>query len=469
MPPLTDPIGVASNPLRVAIFGSGPAGFYATEELLKDDSLQVSVDLFDRLPTPYGLVRGGVAPDHQKIKSVIRLYDRTAGRDGFRFFGNVTFGEDLTLAEVLAHYHQVLFTTGSETDRRMGIPGEDLPGSFPATVFVGWYNGHPDYRHYTFDLSGESVAVVGNGNVAMDVTRILAKPISELAKTDIADYALEALRHSNIKTIYLLGRRGPAQAAYTNPEIRELTQIEGCDLVIRPEELELDDLNREFLASVKEPTYRRNVEILTDHISKGEGTSPRQMRARFFVSPIEILGTERVEGLRLERNKLVKDESGTLRARGTGETEEIAVQMVFRSIGYKGVSMPDLPFDERSGIIPNVAGRVTQGAGGPPLPRIYVAGWIKRGPSGVIGTNKADAIGTVKCMREDLPALRTAADFRGDYEALPSLLQKKGVRFVTFEDWKHLDQIEVERGTPLGKPREKFYSIESMLEVLGEP
>src|SRR5262249_8289875 len=330
-------LGSTTNPLRVAVFGAGPAGFYAVEELLKQQEISVAVDLFDRLPTPYGLVRGGVAPDHQKIKAVIRQYEKTAARPGFRFFGNVTFGEDLSLDELLVHYHQVLLTTGAESDRRMGIPGEDLPGSYPATVFVGWYNGHPDYRDLQFDLSAERVAVVGNGNVAMDVTRILARSVDELAKTDIADYALEALRHSKIKEIYLLGRRGPAQAAFTNPEIRELTELAVADLVVRPEELELDEVNREFLAlHAAEQTHQRNVDILTAQIPKGEGSRPKKIRARFFVSPVEVLGKGRVEGLRLEKNRLVKDENGVFKAQGTGVYEEIPCQLVFRSIGYKG-------------------------------------------------------------------------------------------------------------------------------------
>jgi len=459
-------IGTNDHPLRVAVFGAGPSGFYACEELLRQDAVHATVDLFDRLPTPYGLVRGGVAPDHQKIKSVIRLYERTAGRPGFRYFGNVTYGSDLSLEEVLAHYHMVLFSTGAETDRRMGIPGEDLPGSFPATVFVGWYNGHPDYRHYEFDLSGDSVAVIGNGNVAMDVARILARPISELAKTDIAQHALDALSRSNIKTIYLLGRRGPAQAAFTNPEIRELTQIEGCDLVVKPDELELDELNREWLASVKEPTNQRNLDILNTQIPKGEGTQPRKIRARFFVSPVEVLGSGHVEGLRLERNVLVKDDRGNLRAKGTGETEEIRVQTVFRSIGYKGVALPELPFDERSGTIPNDDGRVLDGPQGSVQPRLYVAGWIKRGPSGVIGTNKPDAISTVRCMLDDAAGLAVPADVQTDPDAVPALLQRKGVRFVSFADWKRLDELEVKRGESIGKPREKFASVDEMLAAL---
>lgn len=456
-------IGSESTPLRVAVIGSGPAGFYATEELLKQEDTHVRVDLFDRLPTPYGLVRGGVAPDHQKIKSVIKLYQRTAAREGFRFFGNVTFGQDVLLQDLLEHYHQVVFSTGADSDNRMGIEGEDLAGSFPATEFVGWYNGHPDYRHLQFDLSGSQVAVIGNGNVAMDVVRILAKPLAELEKTDIADYALAALRKSNIREIYMLGRRGPAQAAFTNPEIRELTGIADVDLVVRPEDLELDEANQAFLDSVKEPTNKRNVEILTGQIEKGEGNAARKIRAWFFTSPVEVLGDGNVEGLRIEKNQLVADDSGSLRARGTGEFSEIPVQLLFRSIGYRGVSLPGLPFEERSGTIPNDGGRITDGVDGARLDRLYAAGWIKRGPSGVIGTNKPDAIATVKCMLEDVPALGNAALAGGQ---ITELLESRGVAYVSFPDWQRIDEAEVARGEPLGRPRVKFTTVQEMLDVL---
>lgn len=459
------PTAAAGAPFRVAIIGSGPAGFYAAEELLKQAGRPTAVDLFDRLPTPYGLVRGGVAPDHQKIKTVIKLFERTAGRPGFRFFGNVTYGKDLALGDLLAHYHQVLFCSGAETDRRMGIPGEDLPGSYPATEFVGWYNGHPDYRHLTFDLEAERVAVIGNGNVAMDVARILARPIPELAATDIADYALEALRHCRVKEILLLGRRGPAQAAFTNPEIRELTEMEGVDLVVRPEDLDLDPVSRGFLAQAKEPTFQRNVEILKSQVGKGEGEHAKKVRARFFVSPVALLGGSKVEAIRLEKNRLVKDERGTVKAVGTGQCEELPVQLVFRSIGYKGVAMAELPFDEKAGVIPNLDGRVIS-PGGKPMPRVYVAGWIKRGPSGVIGTNKPDAIATVHAMLADAAASQPGPGIQTEPEAVPGLLRERGVRYVTFAEWKRLDQLEVANGQKIGKPREKFTSIEAMLEAL---
>lgn len=461
-------IGSDSLPLRVAIFGSGPAGFYAAGELLKQKDVAVCVDMFDRLPTPYGLVRGGVAPDHQKIKAVIRQYEKIAGRPGFRFFGNVTFGEDVLLDEVLGHYHQVLFSTGAESDRRLGIPGEDLPGSDPATIFVGWYNGHPDYRDLQYDLSRvERVAVIGNGNVAMDVTRILARSIEELSTTDIADYALETLEKSAVKEIYLLGRRGPAQAAFTNPEIRELTEMQVADLVVRPADLELDEANAEFLAQAEDRVHQGNMDILTAQIPKGEGTKPKKVRARFFVSPVEIYGQDAVTGLKLERNRLLKDDSGTLRARGTGEYEELPdVQMVFRSIGYKGHPLKGVPFDERAGIIPNTDGRVIDPDTQAPVARLYVAGWIKRGPSGVVGTNKPDAIETVSLMLEDLHNGGVPDGVQTAPEAVPALLDRKGVRFVSFADWQYLDRVEVEAGRERGKPREKLTTVAEMLAAL---
>jgi ferredoxin--NADP+ reductase len=458
-----------TSPLRIAVFGAGPAGFYAVDELLKQDGGGVTVDLFDRLPTPYGLVRGGVAPDHQKIKAVIRQYEKIAARPGFRFFGNVTFGVDLTIEEVLTHYHQVLFTTGAESDRRMGIPGEDLPGSYPATIFVGWYNGHPDYRDLHFDLSNVTqVAVIGNGNVAMDVVRVLSRSVATLAKTDIAEYALEVLRKSAVKEVYLLGRRGVAQAAFTNPEIRELAELEseGTDLVVRPDELELDEVNKQFLAEhADEPTHQRNVDILRGQIPKGEGQQPRKIRARFFVSPVEVLGKDRVEGLRLEKNRLVRDEKGNYKAQGTGVYEEISCQMVFRSIGYKGHPLKGVPFDEREGIIPNREGRVIDPETKAIVPRVYVAGWIKRGPSGVIGTNKPDSVATVEAMLADAAQLQTPVNLQLDPDAIPTLLARKNVKAVTFDAWKRIDLVEITAGKKVGKPREKLTTIPELLKA----
>ncbi len=456
-----------TNPLRVAVFGSGPAGFYAVDELLKQEGGTIAVDLFDRLPTPYGLVRGGVAPDHQKIKAVIRQYEKIAARPGFRFFGNVTFGKDITMDEVLAHYHQVLFTTGAESDRRMGIPGEDLPGSYPATIFVGWYNGHPDYRDLQFDLSNvKQVAVIGNGNVAMDVVRVVGRSVDTLAKTDIAEYALNVLRKSTVQDVYLLGRRGGAQAAFTNPEIRELAELdeEGTDLVVRGDEVEPDEVNRQFLTEHRdEPTHQRNIDTLLGQIPKGEGHQAKKLRARFFVSPVEVLGTDRVEGLRLEKNRLIRDDKGNYKAQGTGVYEEIPCQMVFRSIGYKGHPLPDVPFDERDGIIPNREGRVLDSSSKAVVPRVYVAGWIKRGPSGVIGTNKPDSVATVEVMLADAAQAQSANGLQADAEAVPALLAQKNVQAVTFSGWKRIDQVEITDGKKIGKPREKLTTIAELL------
>jgi ferredoxin/flavodoxin---NADP+ reductase len=451
--------------LHVAIIGAGPAGFYAVEELLKQTDLRVTVDLFDRLPTPYGLVRSGVAPDHQKLKAVTRQYEKIAQRAGFRFFGNVSFGKDLTLDEMLAHYHYVLFSTGAESDRRMGIPGEDLPGSFPATIFVAWYNGHPDYTHLQFDLSSvESVAVVGNGNVAVDVARVLARGVDELAVTDIAEHAVEVLRQSAIKNIYMLGRRGPAQAAFTNPELRELAELAGVDLVVRPEDLVLDPLSEEFLAHQSEPMPQRNIETLTKQIAKGEGTQGRKLRLYFLVSPVEMLGTDRVEGVRIERNVLVKDGQGNLKAQGTGEHQDLPCQMIFRSIGYKGHQLAGVPFDERAGVIPNSDGRVIDLVSGNPVPRLYVAGWIKRGPTGVIGTNKADANATIATMLADIQQGIVASEVNADAEAIPMLLANKQVQYVTFAGWQRIDQHELLRGKTQGKVRNKLVTIDELLK-----
>jgi len=457
------------NIVRIAIFGAGPAGFYSAEELLKHTSHSIQVDLFDRLPTPYGLVRGGVAPDHPKIKSIIKQYERIAQRPGFRFFGNVTFGIDLTLDEALAHYHQILFTTGAESDRHMDIPGEDLPGSYPATAFVGWYNGHPDFHHLHFNLSGTtSVVVIGNGNVAMDVTRILARSPNDLARTDITSYALATLQQSTVKEIIVCGRRGPAQAAFTNPELRELTELRGADLIVHAKDLTLDAINQRFLAThASEPGHQRNLEILKAQLLKGEGSQSRKIRMRFFTSPVAILGRDRVEGIRLEHNALTIDAQGNFIAQGTGRYEELPCQMVFRSIGYKGIPLPNVPFDKRKGVIPNRDGRVINPATNSPIPRLYVAGWIKRGPSGVIGTNKPDAAATVASMTIDMEEHRFLPIW-ADPDSIPALLNRKGIRYVTFADWQRIDNVEVANGQPVGKPREKLTTITAMLSAVRE-
>lgn len=456
-----------STPLRVAIIGSGPSGFYAAEHLLKQEP-NAEVDMYDRLPTPYGLVRGGVAPDHPKIKSVTKVYDKIADDARFRFFGNVDIGNQITHEELTAHYHAVIYAVGAQTDRRMGVPGEDLLGSHPATEFVAWYNGHPDYRHLQFDLTQERVAVVGNGNVAMDVARILARTYDELRQTDIADYALEALRESKVKEIYVLGRRGPVQAAFTNPEIKELGEMEDAEVVIAPDEVALDALSQAVVDEGKDRTAIKNWEIMKSYSVKPSHGARRKVVFHFLVSPTEVLGTERVEGVRLVKNELLKKDDGSLRPRATNETFDIPVGLIFRSIGYMGLPLPGVPFHESWGVIPNVEGRVvTDAKSETPVTGVYVVGWIKRGPSGIIGTNKPDSHETVDRLLQDYKAGNLLLPVQPSPESIEALLRSR-TQFVTYADWKILDELEVKRGETIGRPRVKFTTVDEMLAALAE-
>jgi ferredoxin--NADP+ reductase len=447
--------------LRVAIVGAGPAGFYAAEALLKQKDLACRIDFFNRLPTPYGLVREGVAPDHQSIKSVTRVYDKLAAASNVRYFGNVTFGRDVLHEDLRRHYDQIIYAVGAQSDRKMGIPGEDLQGSMPATIFVGWYNGHPDYRDLPIDLSCERVLVVGNGNVAMDVTRILVSDPEELAKTDIADHALEVLRASKVREVVMLGRRGPAQAAFTNPELKEFGELPGVDVIVDPADLELDPLSEASLAEDK--TAAKNVEMLRAYAARGNTGAPRRIVMRFLVSPVEVIGKDgRVAAVRIERNQLFQAPDGSLRPRGTGVYETIECGMILRSVGYKGVPLPGVPYDQATGTIPNRGGRVIDPATGEPAPGEYVVGWAKRGPSGVIGTNKPDAAATVALMLEDASHL-TPAPGDGDIE---TLLRERGVDFVSYADWKTLDTHETSQGAAQGRPRVKVTRVDEMLDII---
>ncbi len=460
--------GSDAHPLRVAIIGAGPTGFYAAEHLLGQPAVVAAVDLFDRLPTPYGLVRYGVAPDHQKIKSVTAVYDRTAAHPRFRFFGNVEFGRHVGLGELRTHYHQILFCTGAQTDRRLNIPGEDLPGSYPATEFVAWYNGHPDYVHHHFDLSAEGAAVVGVGNVAVDVTRILLRSPEELARTDIADYALEALRESRVREVHLLGRRGPAQAAFTNPEIRELADLPGADVTALPEEVALDEVTRAELDRTQDRTTLRKVEILQELAARSPSRRPRRLVVRFLVSPVALLaGDGRVARMRLVRNRLEATPAGTLVARPTDRFEELPVGLVFRSVGYRGVPLPGVPFNEDWGVILNERGRVLDPGSREPIPGLYTAGWIKRGPTGVIGTNKPDAAETVAHMLEDLAAGRILSPLEPDPAAAEALVRERQPAYFSWRDWQRLNELEVRRGRAAGRPRVKFTRVAEMLAALG--
>jgi len=461
--------GTEAQPLRVAIVGAGPAGFYATDQLFRTPGLVVEVDMYDRVPTPYGLVRAGVAPDHQKIKAVTAAFDKVAANPAFRFFGGVELGRHLSVDDLRAHYHMVLYTTGAQTDRRMGIPGEDLQRSHAATEFVAWYNGHPDYRDLTFDLSQERAAVVGVGNVAADVTRIRDRTPEELAATDIADYALEALSASRIREVYVLGRRGPAQAAFTNPEVRELGELAGADVSAQPEEVEPDELTRQVLERAPDRATQKKIEIIKEYARRTPTGKPRRLVMRFLVSPVELRddGTGAVGGMRLVKNRLYATATGTLQPKATDQVEDLPVGLVFRSVGYRGVPVPGVPFNDDWGVILNAKGRVLDPQTKHPLVGQYTAGWIKRGPTGVIGTNKPDAAETVAGMIEDLARDIHLRPADPSPAAVERLIRERQPQYLSYQDWLRLDEIETRRGRETGKPRVKFTRVKDMLAALG--
>jgi ferredoxin--NADP+ reductase len=436
---------MATNPIRVAVVGSGPAGFYAAAALLAAHP-PAEVDMLERLPTPWGLVRLGVAPDHPNIKAVSRAFEKTAAQPGFRFFGNVEVGRDVTHEELTRLYDAVIYAVGAQTDRRLGIPGEDLPGSWAATEFVAWYNGHPDFQHLEFDLSHERAVVIGNGNVALDVARMLALTPAELAGTDTTDPAIEAINEAGVREILVVGRRGPVQAAWTPVEVGELGELAGADVIVDPADLELDPASEAELAA-SPPTVRRNVDHLRDYAARTPTGKPRAIRLRFLTSPVAILGDGKVEAIELARNELVEG-----RAVQTEDRETVPCGIVFRSVGYRGVALAGVVFDEGTGTVPNEAGRVEPG--------VYVAGWIKRGPSGVIGTNKKDATETVQLVLEDSAAglLSRVTD-----ESLEQLLEERGVEAVLYAGWEAIDLSERTAGEPHGRPRIKLASWDELL------
>ena len=444
--------------LKVAIVGSGPAGFYTADALLKSDDPQVAVDVLDRLPTPWGLVRLGVAPDHENIKAVSRAFEKTAARPGFRFFGNVEVGSTVSHDELLAIYDAVVYTVGAQTDRRLGIPGEDLPGSWPATAFVAWYNGHPDFQDLGFDLDCERVVVIGNGNVAIDCARMLALTAQELAPTDTVDAAADAIAASPVREILMLGRRGPVQAAFTPPELKELGELAGAEPIVDPHDLELDRASERELEADRDRA-RRNVDLLREYACREPEGKARRIVLRFLASPVAILGEGRVEAVEIVRNELV-EEDGRIVARPTGETETVPCGLVLRSVGYQGVALPGVPFDERSGVIPNTGGRV-EGA-----ERTYAAGWIKRGPSGVIGTNKKDATETVELLLADARDGKLA--WVDSTRSLEALLDAKGAAYVEYEGWQAIDAAERAAGEPRSRPRVKLTAWDALLHT-GRP
>jgi ferredoxin--NADP+ reductase len=458
------------SPSRVAVVGAGPAGFYTAEHLLKEG---FEVDLIDALPTPFGLVRAGVAPDHPKIKSVTRMYEKTAAREGFRFFGGVELGSDIERDDLLERYHAVVYAVGTADDNRLGIEGEDRPGSHAATEFVAWYNGHPAYADREFDLSATRAVVIGNGNVAIDVARMLVLDPDELSVTDTADHALDALGRAQVAHVTVLGRRGPAQAAFTNPELRELGELQRADVIVDPSEVELDEHSAAWLEAEGDPTAKRNVQMLREYAQREPSGKSHQIELRFLRSPLEVVGDDQdggaVRGLRVVRNEIVRDDAtGALRARQTGVEEVLQCGLVLRSIGYRGRALPGVPFDERRGLIRNEGGRV-QAEDGETLPGEYAVGWIKRGPSGVIGTNKKDAADTVAKVLADAEAGALNEPAQPDGEAVETWLRDRVPGLVTWNGWQAIDEHETGLGTPLGRPRVKLVRVPDMIAVAESP
>lgn len=440
--------------LKVAVVGSGPAGFYAADALLRA-AVPAAVDLFERLPVPFGLVRFGVAPDHQSIKRVQAAFEKTAKSPAFRFFGNVEVGRDVSVAELLRGYHAVLFATGAAFDRRLEIPGEDLEGSYAATSLVGWYNGHPDFVGSTFSLAAERAVVVGMGNVALDVARILLHDRDELAKTDISDAALAALRESPVREVVLLGRRGPAQAAFDQGELEAIADLPGVGVVMDGDVSFADEADLPAAAR-KNLAYLARLHL--ENAATGAAQRPRVLRLRFLASPVEIVGERgRVRGLRIEENRLLGS-GADAKAEGTGKIWELPAGLVIRSVGYRGAAIEGLPFDAKRNVIPSAAGRVTN-LEGVTQPGLYVSGWIKRGPSGLIGTNKACSKDTVDQLLADRESLLTRAPSLD----VPALLASRGLQVVGFPDYQKIDAFEKTRGAERGKVRDKLERIPDML------
>jgi ferredoxin--NADP+ reductase len=462
-----DPIVTPARPpkelgvLRVAIVGAGPAACYAADELLR--RADVEVEMFDRLPTPWGLVRAGVAPDHPVTKTVSSLFESAFRREALQYYLNVEVGTHISHDELLAYHHAVVYAVGAATDRRMGVPGEDLPGSHSATEFVAWYNGHPDYADRQFDLSGERAVIVGNGNVALDVARVLTVDPDELAKTDIADYALDALRNSNIREVVVLGRRGPLQAAYTSSEFLALAHLKGIDVIVNEADLALDPGSQALLDDPDvEPSLQLKYALAKEYAAGRRDPANKRIIFRYLASPTALTGADHVESVEFVHNELVS-EGGQSVARATDRTDSVDASLALRSIGYRGQPVGDLPFDERRGVVPNEHGRVL-GPDGIPVPGVYVSGWIKRGPRGVIGSNRIDSEETVEQLIADFTTGKLAVP-QADRAALKALLGDRQADLVDREGWKAIDQAEKAAGKSAGRPRVKFTTRVDLLKA----
>ncbi len=451
------------RPYHVAIVGSGPSGFFAAASLLKAadacEDIDVAVDMLEMLPTPWGLVRSGVAPDHPKIKSISKQFEKTSEDPRFRFFGNVAVGEHVHSGELAERYDAVIYAVGAQSDRALNIPGEDLPGSIAAVDFVGWYNAHPNFEQKTPDLAGRRAVVIGNGNVALDVARILVTDPEALGLTDIADHALESLRPCGIEEVVIIGRRGPLQTAFTTLELRELGDLDGVDVIVDPAHLE--GITDEDAAAAGK-TAKQNINVLRDYANRAPRPGHRRIVLRFMTSPIEIKGNGKVERIVLGRNELVTDANGWVAAKDTGERDELPVELVVRSVGYRGVPTPGLPFDDKTATIPNTDGRIECSR------NEYVVGWIKRGPTGVIGTNKKDSQETVDTVIADLARAKESglADFPEDHaDKVADWLASRQPKLVTSAHWEIIDRHERAAGEPHGRPRVKLPSLAELLRI----
>lgn len=449
-------LGTTLRPLRVAIVGSGPSGFYAAEALLQAP-IVAEVDLLERLPVPYGLVRFGVAPDHAKLKAVTKVFEQVATHERFRFFGNVALGRDVSAAELAEHYHAVVVATGASADRKLGIPGEQLTGAHAASDFVGWYNGHPDCSALHFDLSHEVAVVVGQGNVAIDVCRILAKSVDELRRTDIAEHALEALAASRVREIHLIGRRGPAQAKFTCKELRELCSLPGWRTVLEPDALVLNEGSRTELAHPDNANSAKNL-VFLGGLPAVKTEAERSIHLRFQCAPVALHGGRHLQSITLEAQRL-SGPAFQQWAEPTGRLLQIEAGLLFRSVGYRGSALPGLPFDEHSGTLPHLHGRLLSDER-QVLPGWYVTGWVKRGPTGIIGTNRLDSADTVARLLEDLPSLNEAKAGRA---GLSALLAARRRPVIGFDGWQAIEALERQRGAERGKPAEKFVRVADML------
>ena len=450
--------------MRIAIIGSGPAGFYAAEALLKRTDTVVDIDMFDRLPTPFGLVRGGVAPDHQRMKTITRVYEKIAGHPSFRFFGNVCLGSDLTVEDLRRHYHQIVYAVGNEGDRRLGIPNEGIARCTPSSVFVGWYNGHPDYREANIDLSVSAVAVVGQGNVGADTSRILLHSPDELARTDIAGHALKALRESAVRDVYLIGRQGPEQATITPKEFEEFGHLEDIDFIINAEEI----AGASVRSNPEGSPVEQNLHIIQSYAARPVVGKSKRLHLLFWRSPTEIIADQagRVAAIMLQKNRREPGPNGEIMAEAGAGPERLEVGMVLTAVGFAGKPIEGVPFDSEKLLIANDDGRVVAGPDRQPVPGEYVVGWARSGPRGLIGFHKGASAQVANHMLADGEGL----DRRPlpDPEDIIRLLRQRGVQIVSFNDWKRLDDVETVRGGRRGAPRDKIVDVDAMLRILGQ-